>query len=382
MNSELVLLRITEKREGILINVYRKLINYQTNRNFVFILFLVSYCGLQLWRGWDVIRLGRFWAEDGSMIWAHALGHNFLSQIFFIPPIAGYFDMNANLYVLISTFFPVLYHPYVVLILSFVTMLLPAIFIYCIRSSSVTQSAETFLIFSFLFAPGLLSAEAFGNAVNGQTYLALYSVLLLIFWPDWLSKEKQRLILIPIVLAMTSGWYSVILTPLFMARARTAKISQLSKFFRWTPIIFLSLQIYAYVVTDLNNLQWPGRNNLSEKWYMPILNFALLPGKAYFGELAIAGYIACLFCFALFLFFVLPIKNFEFGKTPARKILVKNNSFMCFIALLLELTLIGLGQTGRSFGGRYIIVPSGIFLILTVLLVQNRKYSLKDETHN
>jgi hypothetical protein len=164
-----------------------------------------------------------------------------------------------------------------------------------------------------------------------------------------------------------------------MARARSRKISQISKFFRWTPIIFLGLQIYAYIVTDLKNLQWPGRNDLSQKWYMPFLNLALLPGKAYFGELAIVGYFACLLGFALFLFFVLPKKNLNFKRIPARKTLVENNLFMCSIVLFLELTLIGFGQAGRSFGGRYIVVPSGIFFILIVLLVQNRKYSLRQE---
>jgi len=334
---------------------------------------------MQIWRGLDVIRLGRFWAEDGSMIWAHALSHNIFSQISYIPPIAGYFDMNANLYILISTFFPISIAPHVVLVLSFATMLLPATFVHFIRLKKITRSAENFLVFSLLFGSGLLSAEAFGNAVNGQTYLGLYSVLILIFWPDWLSKSKQYLALSLLALAMMSGWYSIVLAPLFMIRARAKMASPISKFCRWTPLLFLLLQIYAYVVTDMRNLQWPGRNNFSEKWYMPILNLVLLPGKAFFGDLGTTGYLACLIGTALFILLMLPLKNLNFRRIQTFEVLIKNDLVICLSALFLELILIGFGQTGRSFGGRYLIVPSGIFFIAIVLLVQNRKYSLSQE---
>jgi len=359
--------------------VHFRLTKRKKERSSIFVIILVTYFGLQIWRGWDVIRLGRFWAEDGSMIWAHALSNNVFSQISYIPPIAGYFDMNANLYILISTFFPKLFAPHVVLILSFATMLLPATFTYFIRLKTITRSAENFLFFSLLFGSGLLSAEAFGNAVNGQTYLGLYSVLMLIFWPDWLSKSKQYFALLVLALAMMSGWYSIILAPLFMLRARAKMASPISKFSRWTPLLFLLLQIYAYVVTDMRNLQWPGRNNFSEKWYMPILNLFLLPGKAFFGDLGTMGYFACLAGTALFLLLILPIKSPNFWRIQSFEVLIKNDLVICMSALLLELTLIGFGQTGRSFGGRYLIVPSGIFFIAIVLLVQNRNYSLSQE---
>jgi hypothetical protein len=202
---------------------------------------------------------------------------------------------------------------------------------------------------------------------------------MLIFWPDWLSKGKQYLALLVLALAMLSGWYSIVLAPLFMIRARAKLASPISKFLRWTPLLFFLLQIYAYIVTDMRNLQWPGRNNFSEKWYMPILNLALLPGKAFFGDLGTVGYFVCLVALALFILLIVPFKNLNFREIQTFEVLIKNDLVICLSALFLELTLIGFGQTGRSFGGRYLIVPSGIFFIALVLLVQNRKYSLNQE---
>lgn len=345
--------------------------NYQ---NFIVVLFLVTYLGLQLWRGWDVFRFGRFWAEDGSMIWAHALGHNVVSQITYIPPIAGYFDMNANLYVLISTLFPILFAPYVVLALSLLTMLLPAIFVILIRPRSITQSAKNFLAFSLLFGPGLLSAEAFGNAVNGQTYLGLYAGLTLVFWPDWLSKRKQYFVISLLTLAMLSGWYSVILAPLLMIRAREKSVSPISKFCRWIPLLFLGVQGYALVITSMHHLQWPGRNDFTAKWYMPFLNISLLPGKAIFGDLGIAGYSASLLGFLIFLYCTKQFKLLQPKKIKAIKQSLEDNLVICWLSLILELSLIGFGQAGRSFGGRYLIVPSGIFFLLLVLILQHQNF--------
>ena len=61
----------------------------------------------------EVLLKGRFFAEEGSMYWAHALSSNLIDQLFFVAPVAGYYLINTNIQTFLASIVPLSLAPYI-----------------------------------------------------------------------------------------------------------------------------------------------------------------------------------------------------------------------------------------------------------------------------
>ena len=171
---------------------------------------------IHLWRSPDVMLNGRFWAEEGTMWWEHARSHGLISNLLYVPDLAGYLMLNTNVSFVLASFAPLRFEPLVVTWLAlFTAASVPLMYLWLSSGSSFPKRLA---IVSFLVAGApLLEPEVFSNAINAQIFLGLGAVVILGFDID--QSKGAWLTGFYLFIAGLSGMYAAVMAPLFIGKA-------------------------------------------------------------------------------------------------------------------------------------------------------------------
>ena len=184
-----------------------------------FFLFLIVLIVL---RAPNILLEPRFWAEEGSIYFAHALQSNIIEGIFFSPKnTAGYFLLAASIPSTISAHFvPVEYAPFITTYFSFAILLL--LFSLVIWGESyfwktLTQKVLACLIVLF-FPYSNATGEIWLNTINLQVYCGLLALIIAFEHTTELSEIKAWFLRITLVFCILSGVYAIFLSPIYILK--------------------------------------------------------------------------------------------------------------------------------------------------------------------
>lgn len=182
-------------------------------------LFLVLLAAAHIVRAPRLFVDPRFWAEEGTVWFQHAVTHSPLSTLLFIFRESGYFILFSNLSAVLASLwaslFGLQYAPVVTTICALFVQLLCFVFILWGRSRLTDAWWKRILAcFIVLFSP-VAVGEIWLNSINSPSYLGLIALLLLFHDPSgWTALTRWTVRGLLIVCGLT-GVYSAVLFPLF-----------------------------------------------------------------------------------------------------------------------------------------------------------------------
>ncbi len=180
----------------------------------IFVLYLIW----QFTRAPDVFFEGRYFAEEGSVFYSHALSTSFFNHVFFISPLAGYFLLNANLQTGIASILPIEFGPFFTVWTSFAFMALPALLLFSFCTEVKFQRIKLLFFVLLLFSPYANYPEIFANSINSQIYLGLSTFVIFLFFSNIKSTGSKIFVWIILFLSFLSGYYSLALLPMLIYR--------------------------------------------------------------------------------------------------------------------------------------------------------------------
>ena len=328
---------------------------------------VVSSFVFQIWLHPKILLEGRFFAEEGSIWWANSLNSSIIEQIFFVPPLTGYFCGVTNLVVLVSNFLPIQMIPLATSWISFIIQLQVCV-VYWHYSSHIRSKQRILLLGIFLYSPIFFVSETFANSINSQTFLGLIAAIFLFYWQDPIGKYFKIYVYILLLLSFLSGWYGVILAPLYLVRLILGKKSNYKKSVVLSIFLCFVLQVAIYGYQKSHSLLWPEKDTLTFSFSLVISDaYSVLKSIPwiYPEDINLAKYLVLLLIFIVISF---CIKN---SWQNSRKNLP--NYVYLTSAFVLEYFLILAGDASPAPGlhGRYLIILVGILVFgLTNLIVE------------
>ena len=188
---------------------------------FFFALVVAAVVLIHLWRSPDVMLNGRFWAEEGTLWWEHARSHGVISNLLYVPDLAGYFMLNTNLSFVAASFLPIEIEPLAVTWLATLCAAMPALLYLLVDSGRWTLHRALVLAFLIVGAP-VLEPEVFSNAINAQIFFGLGTVVVLVFAGS--ESRGRRLVSVYLLVAGLSGMYAAVMAPLFIGKAKLLSV--------------------------------------------------------------------------------------------------------------------------------------------------------------
>lgn len=164
----------------------------------------------------------RFWAEEGSLYFSHAVHSNYFEGIFFSPKnTAGYFNIAASLPATIAArFVPFEYAPFVTTYFSFSILLL--IFSLVLWGNSYfwkTLLQRTLVCFIILFFPSSnATGEIWLNCINLQVYCGLLALIIALESTVQVSNAKKWILRSTVLFSIFSGVYAIFLSPIYFIK--------------------------------------------------------------------------------------------------------------------------------------------------------------------
>lgn len=206
---------------------------------FSFILILLS-------RNEQLLTDPRFWAEEGSIYFTHAYTHTLTEQLSFMA--AGYYNLiNVLGTALAHRLVPLEYAPLITTIIALLIQVLPAVYIIW-ASIPALDNPYLKLVALLLLLFVLPNQEVWLNTINSQFYLAVTTVLILLYNAKHMSgKIISSLIL---MIAGFTGLISLFIFPLFVLKAWLEKSKE--KWFQ-ASILLLAGLIQAYLILASEN---------------------------------------------------------------------------------------------------------------------------------
>lgn len=166
-----------------------------------------------------VLLNGRFWAEEGTIHFAHAHNEGGIAGLTFIDQRAGYLNLIPNLGTWLASLVPLSIAPLVTTWLSFLVLLF-VLWVVIAWPSDLLPTATSRLVAGGLLLIGPAAhPEVWLNTINSQTYCGVLGIVLLFVRLDELSERRFSVSLVALLVAALSGLYTTILTPLFLWRA-------------------------------------------------------------------------------------------------------------------------------------------------------------------
>lgn len=148
--------------------------------NLYFLMVLV-YIIYLFFRNPEILIEGRFFAEEGSVFWSYALANSTLETLFFVPVTGGYMLFNANIQILLSTYFPLIFSPLITVWTSIIISLLPSFLYFKLNSKAEENIFHLSVSIALIYLPSLNFLEVFANSINSQTYLGIASLIIVIY---------------------------------------------------------------------------------------------------------------------------------------------------------------------------------------------------------
>ena len=166
-----------------------------------------------------VLLNGRFWAEEGSIHFAHAHNEGGLAGLTFIDQRAGYLNLIPNVGTSLASLVPLSAAPLVTTWLAF-GVLLFVLWVVLAWPSDLLPTATARLTAAglLLFGPAA-HPEVWLNTINSQTLFGVLGIVLVFVRLDELSSRHFGLGIAALLVGALSGLYTTILTPLFLWRA-------------------------------------------------------------------------------------------------------------------------------------------------------------------
>ena len=321
---------------------------------------------ISIFRSPEITLQGRFFAEEGALFWANALQVPWYKELFYVAPIAGYFLSVSNIATAISSHLPLIISPLFSVWLSLFLQLVPSLFVlkFAPKDFGWFRIAWAYL---YILAIPVLNSEVFANSINSQVFLALGTFVILILLP--LSREigSSKFVKFYLLIAVTSGWYSLALLPLiFMHIYRLRSLHK----FRDFVIIFcigLCIQVFTFFFSRERGLLSPERFTADLSLKGLLGDQRELLRLAFEGDMGLTKIrIVFLTCISIsaFAFYVF------YARTSLRvSINLRDTSGVffgyTFVALLVEFSLIEFGRT-NAVSGRYSVLPGILSLTLIV----------------
>ena len=162
----------------------------------------------------------RFWAEEGTVWFQHAVTHSAPSNLLFIFRDSGYLNLFVNLSAelasLWASFFGLQYAPAVTIVCALAVQLLCFVLILWGRSRLTDAWWKRILACCIVLFSPVAVGEIWLNTINSMTYLGLIAFLLLFQDPDGWSARKRWTVRGVLVVCGLTGVYSAVLFPLFL----------------------------------------------------------------------------------------------------------------------------------------------------------------------
>ena len=127
-----------------------------------------------------VLISGRFWAEEGSIMWSHARSSDALDSILFNPG-GGYLNLYANLTTYVASLLEPEAAPFFTAWTSFLLALLPAAVIVGLPLRiSISATWKTLISFGLLFLPAVTEPDIFANSLQMQVHFGVFAATLML----------------------------------------------------------------------------------------------------------------------------------------------------------------------------------------------------------
>ena len=314
----------------------------------------------------EILIEGRFFAEEGSVFWSYALANSALETLFFVPVTGGYMLFNANIQILLSTYFPLIFSPLVTVWTSIIISLLPSFLYFKLNSKAEENIFHLSVSIALIYLPSLNFLEVFANSINSQTYLGIASLIIVIYGLKNNDSTLYKTQLFILFVSFLSGYYSLILTPILLIKYLFEKNKKLKIPFLFSLISgIINLNILYFTFT--NNILFEGKLDSSPglQYLIEIINKSLLVNllsEKFFNNLIVGNYLlVAFFITTVYVFFASNIKN-------------KKEIYYFYTALFLEVILVYFGQAGQTYDQRYAVVISTVLFLILISILKN--YSL------
>ena len=126
------------------------------NINLIYFSSIMFYIIFAIFRSREILLNGRFFAEEGSVFWSYSLSEGALNILQYVPVIQGYFCVNCNLQIYLSTLVHITYSPLVTVWVSIFISLLPSFFFYQLTDKTYENSYKILASITILFYPHLI----------------------------------------------------------------------------------------------------------------------------------------------------------------------------------------------------------------------------------
>lgn len=247
----------------------------ERSRLFRLIFFLLLTLGslfLIIIRRPDAILNPQFWAEDGVLWFGQAYSSGWVNALFL--PVTGYFQTLARIGGSIAQLFPLGSAPLIFNLIAILTQMLP---IYLFIYSSIKKvfphiATRLFLVVAYLLLANI--SEVYINLTNAQWFLALSSVLTLLFTEGQSNFYlKSGLFL----LSGLSGPFSLFLFPLSLLR--------FSKTFKRKEVLIICIIGITAIIQLVTLFSQSGRESSIAVDASPALLFGIFYKQIVLGSL-------------------------------------------------------------------------------------------------
>jgi hypothetical protein len=309
---------------------------------------------------------GRFWAEEGTVHFAHSATSSFVDAIGFVYTNARYYNLFPNVATWIATEVPLERAPLVTAWMSFGVVAL-MVWIALAWPSDLLPNVGAKLAAVVLLVVGTLAEpEVWLNTLHVQVYLAIVALLLLFVRVHEIGRPRFVAGLAVLVVAGLTGLYAAAFAPLFVVRAL---LERTRRRFAWALAIVVPALVQVVVVLTREDTQHvesvkatnPGIEEAVRTilvWHVSGFAFGqdLVEDLRYARAGTVLGWVALVLGGLV----VVGVVALVCRLLPSAWV-----ALLLVGAFVLIEALIQLGAFGEA-GGRYVVLPIAILTLLTV----------------
>ena len=162
---------------------------------------------------------GRFYAEEGSLHFAHMVAHPGFKSLLYVQTRTGYYNFFCDIATFVASKAPLAHAPVVTAWFSFAVLAL-IVWVALAWPSDLLPTTAARVTAAVLLVVGTLAVpEVWMNSITAHAYLGMLAVLLLFVDIRRLRSREFLLGAGALVIGGFSGIYTCVLAPLFFARA-------------------------------------------------------------------------------------------------------------------------------------------------------------------
>ena len=326
---------------------------------------LITFIAILYLRSPELLKYGRYFAEEGSIFWSYSLRHGYLDTLLFVDIMTGYFSFNTNIQILFTKFLNINLGPLFTTWSSLFIGLMPSLFFFKLNENILEEKVLLLQSFILLTLPSLNFLEVFANSINSKTYLGVTTFIILNYGIK--NKKYLKIQNLVIFIGFLSSYYSLILLPAFLIKGLYEKNKNIIPILT-SGIIASFVHINILFFSLSNNLLYEDKfqNKGSLTYIFEVFNGSVLinlVGEKYFKNEFLSKF--SILAMLIIIYFVI------YKKIPFKEY------YLIIISFFLELILLYFGQIGLEFNQRYAVVISTIFMFLIFHIFNYVKNNLR-----